>query len=552
MGAILDLIRAPRTSPKAVPQGTATVMHTWDGKVGKADARMYRHWSIHSEWIRGAVNIRRSQVSSAEWDIVPFNKNRPVSTRLQKEVRQFFQRPNPANDSFRSFIEPIVEDIIVLDAGVVEKVRSLTGDLVELWPVDGATIKVNANWDGNPDEPRYFWYPDYKERAQFKTSDMIYMMANRRSNSPVGLSALETLKNTIEAEIMGHTYNTRQVAGAAPDGLLDLGEGMTEPDVRKYRAYFESEVAGRGSIGFIGGSKGAQWIPFRKDNREMQFLEWQIYLVRKMCVVMGLTPQDLGLTFDINKSTSEVQIQISEDRGLRPLMTLLQDYLTQEVIWDDAFGGVENNLCFRFTALNLKESSAKAVINEKALAGVPWRYINEARLEEGREPIPGMEGKLIMETPLGAVDISDVPTVREIVELQAKKKESAPPAASQKDFGPGELIEFATALNSRPVPDVHVDRGAVEVNITQEPPLTDGAIRIDNHSSFTPASEPEPPLEPLRQKSTTYERDEHGQITAKVEVETDLNYPAYRRVIKSTFLFDDEGNVIGKEDRVIE
>ncbi len=439
--------RAARTSPARLPQSAVAVAYTYDGKVGKPDARMYRHWAIHSEWVRGAINIRRSQVSSAEWDIVPYDKNKPYSKRLQRQLKMLFLRPNPSNDSFRSFVEPIVEDIIVLDAGVVEKERDLSGNLHHLWPVDGATIKVNANWDGQNEVPRYYWYPDHKERATFRNDEMLYIMANRRTNSPVGLSPLETLKHTIEAELYGHEYNRRQVAGAAPDGVLDLGEGMTEPDVQKYRSYFEAEVAGRGAIGFIGGSKGAKWIPFRANNREMQFLEWQIYLVRKLAVVLGITPQDLGLTYDINRSTGETQLQISEDRGLRPLMTLLQDYFTEEVLWDSAFGGPDNNLAFRFTALNLKESTAKATIHEKALAGVPWRYVNEARLEEGREPIKELDGKIIMSTPTGAVDISDVPTVREVLEMQSAAK-AKPPASGSKSFTDEQLQVIAEAIRN--------------------------------------------------------------------------------------------------------
>src|SRR6185503_2359198 len=130
-----------------------------------------------------------------------------------------------------------------------------------------------------------------------------------------------------------------------------------------------------------------------------------------------------GVTFDINRSTSEIQLQVSEDRGLRPLMSLTQEYFTEEIVWDRAFGGPANNLAFRFTALNLKESTAKAAIYEKALAGVPWRFINEARVDEGREPIPEMEGKLIMSTPTGAVNIMDIPTVREVMEATNAAKQ---------------------------------------------------------------------------------------------------------------------------------
>lgn len=428
-------IKAPASAPRNNPLAAAMASSTYNGRVAVPNSRLYRHWSRVSEWIRGAINIRRSQVSSADWDIVPFDQTKPYSKRMQQRIRELIRTPNPANDSFRTFIEPVVEDLIVLDAGCIEKVRSLDGGLRELWPVDGATVRVNALWDGDPGEHRYFWYPYGSEPlASWRNDDFLYLMANRRNDSVVGLSPLETLRLTIEAELDAHEYNRRQVRGAAPDGVFDLGEGMTRDQVLSFRSFFESEVAGRGAIGFIGGSKNAKWIDVRKSNRDQQFLEWQIYLVRKIAVVLGLTPQDLGVTYDVNKSTGETQLQISEDRGLRPLMSLIQEYVTEEIVWDPSFEGSTNNLAFRFTALNLRESTAKAAINEKALAGVPWRMLNEARVDEGREPIKELEGKLIMSTPQGALDISDVPTVREFMEMQQKRREPTPGVDSAKEI----------------------------------------------------------------------------------------------------------------------
>jgi len=437
----LQVQKDRQASPANLPQGGAIAAgFTWDGKVPVQNARVYRHWAKTSEWVRGAVQIRRTQVSSAEWDIVPFDQRRPYSKRQQDVIRKLFRQPNPANDSYRGFIEPVTDDLLILDAGCIEKVRDLSGNLRELWPTNAAQIKVNAMWDGNPNAARYFWYPDgINEKARWSNEDFIYMMMNPRTDSPVGLPALETLRASVEAELAASEYNRRQVENAAPDGIINLGEGFTEPQVEKFRDFFESEVAGRGPLGFIGGSKAPSFIKFRDSNRDQQFLEWQIYLVRKIAVVFGLTPQDLGVTFDVNRSTSEIQMQVSEDRGLRPLMSNIQEYLTEEVVWDKSFGGMANNLAFRFTALNLKESTAKAAIYEKALAGVPWRFINEARLDEGREPIPEMEGKLIMATPQGAVDISDVPTVREMLEMQQASKAVAVSSSKSAE-------EMATAL----------------------------------------------------------------------------------------------------------
>ena len=425
---------SPKTSPVNVPPtSAATVVTQYSGKVGKSNVAQFRNWSEHSEWLRAAINVRKTQVSSAEWDIGPFDTERKYSEALADKVRELFSAPNARVDSFRSFVEPIVEDLLVLDAGVIEKVRSLRNEVVELWAVDGGTIRVSASWDGsNPEAPRYFWYPDWQERARFTNDELVYIMANPRTYSPIGLSPVETLKMSIDAELSGAEYNRRQVLEAAPDGMLHLGEGARPEDVERFKSYWTAEVSGKGALAFIGGTKNPTFIPFKPNNRDMQFLEWQTYLVRKIAAVLGLNPQDLGLTADINRATAETQLQITEDRGLRPLMALLQDYFTREIVWDEAFGGRENNLAFRFLQLNLKESTARAQMNKLALAGFPWKTPNEARIDEGREPLGPEYDQLFVVTPTGAVTLSNVPTAREVMDSQQRPAPTGPDEPSPK------------------------------------------------------------------------------------------------------------------------
>lgn len=413
-----------RSTPKAIPSSSAMSFNE-RGRVAKANVQLFRHWAEHSEWIRAAVNIRKSQVSAAEWDIVPFDPEKPYSPELAAEIKRLFDRPNPASDSFRSFVEPVIEDILVLDAGVVEKVRTLRGKPAQLWAVDGGTVRVSSLWDGSPTETRYYWYPDGYLRAQWTNDQMVYLMANPATYRPVGLSPLETLKLTIDSELSGHSYNHRQVINASPDGMLDLGEGARPEQVEDFKSYWNSEVAGKGAMAFVGGTKNAKFIPFRNTNREMQFLEWQIYLVRKICAVFGLSPQDLGLTFDVNRSSGQVQQENTEDRGIRPVLTLLQDYFTREIVWDDAFGGIDNNLAFRFTHLNLRETLSQAKVMEIQLAGIPWRSVNEVRKEQGLEPWSEEFDAPMINTPTGAVRLDDVPSAREVMESSKK-----PPAGS--------------------------------------------------------------------------------------------------------------------------
>jgi HK97 family phage portal protein len=426
------LRNAWKTDPKNIPPGSAAALMYQDrGRVGKANVKLFRHWAEHSEWVRAAINIRRDQVASAEWSVEPVDPEKPFSAALQARISERLNTPNNRDKSWRTFIQPIIEDILVLDAGCIEKERTLRGEVAYLHQVDGGQIKVSATWDGeDPGEARYFWYPDYQARASFSNDDFVYIQASPATYRVVGLSPLETLKLTIDGELGGSSYNARQVQNAAPDGMLDLGESARPEQVDQFKQYWAAEVAGKGAMAFIGGTKNAKFLPFRSSNRDMQFLEFQIYYVRKIAAVFGLAAQDLGITFDVNRSTSEVQDQQTDDRGLRPLLGLVQDHITDEIVQDAAWGGPANNLGFRFTALNLKESQSRAQINRWALAGVPWKAVNEARRDDGRPPLEGdIYDKLVAVTPQGVVVLDDIPSAREVMENRKPEPAAPKPAA---------------------------------------------------------------------------------------------------------------------------
>jgi phage portal protein BeeE len=420
------LTKAWRTGPRNEPPGSAAMLgYNTRGRVGKPQAALYRYWYEHSEWVNAAIEFITSQIGTAEYGIVAAEKDQKYDKGLQREVRGLFDTPNLSVESFRGLIEPVVRDLLILDAGACEKERTYGGKLAYLHASDGARVLVNAFWNEEPNVPRYWWQRTIgglseADLVPFLNRDMVYMMSRKRTYSPVGLSLLETLKYTIDAELNASAYNTRQVQNAAPDGILDLGEGARPEQVEAFKSYWLAEVAGKGAMAFLGGTKGAKFVPFRQSNRDMQFLEWNIYLVRKVCAVFGLSPQDLGVTFDINRAQGQVEQDKTDSRGVRPIMSLIQSYLTREIVWDETFGGPANNLAFRFTRLNIRESKQQADINKIALAGMAWKAVNEARADEGRPPIgdPDDEAnpynKILANTSLGIVDTSKVKTAADV------------------------------------------------------------------------------------------------------------------------------------------
>src|SRR5690606_12987748 len=122
-----------------------------------------------------------------------------------------------------------------------------------------------------------------------------------------------------------------------------------------------------------------------------------------------------------NRSTADVAQDNTDDRGIRPVLGTVQAHITREVVQDLGFGGPANNLKFAFTALNLKESSGQAQINRYALAGAPWKSVNDARRRDGLPPLEGDQfEKLIANTSTGLVVLDDIPTAREYLEAKNK------------------------------------------------------------------------------------------------------------------------------------
>ncbi len=74
-----------------------------------------------------------------------------------KALRRMLEEPNSA-DSFRTLMEQVIEDALTGGYGAIEMEATGDPELLwpQLWPVDGAMIQRNANWDGDPETARYF------------------------------------------------------------------------------------------------------------------------------------------------------------------------------------------------------------------------------------------------------------------------------------------------------------------------------------------------------------------------------------------------------------
>jgi len=401
-----ELAMLPEVS-KTAPTGATPQVNglpsAWTGTrnspLGVPNTRVLRNLADTDPWVRAAITARRQQIGRADIAVVPLNERKPYNKRLMKALQHLLDQPNELRDSYRSLIEPVLEDILVLDRGVISKDMTPDRKPVALYYEDGSTIKIYPQWSGNPKEPRYLYEStDGITKIPLRNDEAIVIMANPASYR-YGLSPVQVLYETIRADLKASEAAMHMVDMKPPPHAIQI-PGATEQQLRQLRTMYDTEIAGRKEIFWFGGAQAAKEFPLVFSAKDNQWLEWQIYLLRKIAAVFQLSPQQLGVTFDINKATAQVQQEIFEDTGLIPLLLLLEEFLNRELLADFApklpmdrvdLDAVNLRIIYPEVSEAARQMHAERAIEmaSKGMRNIPSMTPNQALMMRGEQPVKG-------------------------------------------------------------------------------------------------------------------------------------------------------------------
>jgi len=347
--------------------------------------------------VRVAVDTIINEVTSANWDIMPKEKDQKLDETQKaaqekqiKEVKHFFENPNHNNENFRTILEKMMRDLLILDSGVFEKVRNKAGKISELYAIDGGTITIDADRHGTI---KSYWQELNQEGIkpqQFENRNIIYLMMNPRTDSLYGMSPLESLNNIVSGFLYGETYNLKYFENSStPRGVLDLGPNIQEDQLDRFRTYWQAENQQQPHRTFVvgGASSGTKWTPIAITPKDMEFNTYMNWLLKLILAVFGVTPSEVGWTEDVKGAPATGQLlqsQAFKNKAIYPMMDKISYYLTRDIIWDE-FGF--ENLKFEFIEeQSLQDKMQKAQYdNIRIMSGVVTA--DEVRKEEGLEPL---------------------------------------------------------------------------------------------------------------------------------------------------------------------
>jgi len=346
---------------------------------------------------RRAINCIKDRIAGMRWRIQPRQGHAleaiPDGAQRVRLLTDNFQSPNP-DDSFRSLAEQVLEDIIVGGYGAIE-VQD-TGDAAQplvLWPVDGASIRMNLDWDGSPTSQRYMQVNDQSgANSQIKLDDdeLIYIRLNPRTHTPFGLGRLEVAFETLNAFRGAHRYASRLASNSVVQYALWLQDLTPEHHERLIR-WWQDEIEGTGKVPILSAESKPEVLRFGGGTDADLRLQWQEFLLRVVADAFDLPPFYLGVERDVNRSTAEEYNDLAFRQAIVPTARLLAESLTRDAIakklgWND--------LEFVFADLDTTDPLEEVQIQQILLQnGV--LTVNEVRRMRGLGPMDRSQSSMV-------------------------------------------------------------------------------------------------------------------------------------------------------------
>lgn len=366
--------------------------------------------------VRRAINVIKDRIVAMDWQVRVRRGAAPEEIgyreRKLRALRRVLEEPN-ASDSFRTLLEQAVEDALTGGYGAIEMER--TGDPeqpAQLWPVDGATIRVNAKWDGDAGTPRYEQVSGFRSQGSgvreqrtensetgnsetgadlssggavvLRDDQLMYMRVNPRSWTPFGLGPLEVAFETVNQFLSANRFAGKLAANSVVQYALWLNEATPGQHERMIR-WWQDEIEGTGRVPLISTEQKPEVLRFAAGTDADLRLAWQEFLIRMVANAFGLPPMLLGLESDVNRATAAELADEAFRGAIEPLAKLIAQHITRD-LFGKCIGWREFE--FVFNDLSARDEETELAIQVQLLAAGVYT-VDEVRAMRGLAPLQG-------------------------------------------------------------------------------------------------------------------------------------------------------------------
>lgn len=347
-------------------------------------------FSLSADWV-----VRPKDEDKAKW---MEERNQEAYLKQKRRIawlEGFFRKPNP-QDNYDTFHRKLIKDILTYDDGDYEVVWADfdNGRMpIELGIVPGDTIEVETDEYGIP--TKYWQAYNVIRPVAFELHEIARIVLNPSSWSPYGLSPIEVAMIQVASDMSANQYNADVFSkNNIPPGILAVF-GTSEPEFRRVMAQLRGVSADnphnihamRAPRSEDGAKKLFEYVPLQNTtNREMQYKELLEQTVGRICMVYGVTPSQIGftegVTGGIGSGVAETQVDLTQNKGVAPLLKAIADCHNDRVI--DAMGW--GDLEFAYTQTGTPSQQKEREDDRADVQGGTMTQ-NEYRAKYGRESV---------------------------------------------------------------------------------------------------------------------------------------------------------------------
>jgi len=293
------------------------------------------------------INRRIDDMRSLDWSVIAApGVKEDVSGQIDQATR-LLRRPD-GTTPWDSWLAEFLRDVLRFDAGTLYRERTMDGKVAGLSVISGQSIMPLVDYYGRVPKapaPAYVQFMNGLPWDWMSAEDLVYLPYWPSPESSYGNPPIEWMLLTANTDIRFQWHFLQYFTeGSVPAGFMEAPPDVSNPQQvlefqESWDAFLLGEQAKKTQLRWV--PAGSRYTPSKDAAFDSSFPE---YLIRKTCAAFSVTPNDLGFTTEVNRSTSEAQMEIQQRVTTKPFVKYVEGIINDFIQLDMELPMVEFSL----------------------------------------------------------------------------------------------------------------------------------------------------------------------------------------------------------------
>lgn len=236
-------------------------------------------------------------------------------------------------DTFSTQLSKVLRDLMELDHQIT--LKHMEGGVLDSFEaMDSATFFPERDGANNR-------LKGWKQRLRpnkdidWDKDEIVHLAMNRRSDSIFGMPTIESIVHEVTATLNASRSFAKSLSeNDIPPGFLVLmgNEGRQQLDRMQKGLKRDAGISTDYKLRVISGVQDVKWVQLQREWREMQVAELLERIERIIFRAFGVDRIAMGSAADVNRSTAEAMVMTRHNSLFKPILDMLADAYTYEVL----------------------------------------------------------------------------------------------------------------------------------------------------------------------------------------------------------------------------